>query len=360
MSAQIAFLTRKTHHAQPGGDTVQIEMTASLLRKAGLNVTVYLSPSKIPYSKIDLLHIFNLGRPANLLTAIRKATCPIILSSIYVDFHLVDQLGTNPIYRYLKNFIGASQMEYLKTIMRGLRGTDRFPSFQYLMLGQLKSIERILNLCDVVITSTDRETERIKQNFNTSAKFCTIPLGADEIFHFPTKPQKRKGILCVGRIEMLKNQLMLIEICNQNNWPLTIVGMPASNQKSYYQKCLAAAGAKTIFIPHANPEALVDLYHSHLVHAGISFFETFHLASLEALICGCRPVMGKYADSLNFYGKSAFFADPVNRSDIELEIQKAMLQAVSIDESSRFKSFTWGHVAKATMELYKQLIPHSI
>jgi glycosyltransferase involved in cell wall biosynthesis len=251
-------------------------------------------------------------------------------------------------------------MEYLKTIMRGLKGTDRFPSFQYLKLGQRKSIERILNLCDAVITSTNREAERIQQNFNTNAKFCTIPLGADDIFHFPTKRQERKGILCVGRIEMLKNQLTLIEICNQNNWSLTIVGKPASNQKSYYQKCLAAAGPETVFIPHANPEALVDFYHSHLVHAGVSFFETFHLASLEALICGCRPVMGKHADSLDFYGKSAFFADPINRSDIELQIQKAMLQTVSIGESNRFKSFTWEHVANATLELYKQLIPRKI
>ena len=62
----IAFVARKTLYSQPGGDTVQVEQSAAALRRQGHNVSITTSGTPLP-DNIDVLHGFNLGRPADLL-----------------------------------------------------------------------------------------------------------------------------------------------------------------------------------------------------------------------------------------------------------------------------------------------------
>ena len=83
---KIAFITRSTLYSVPGGDTEQIVQTARFLKEMGIGVELFLTTEKIDYSKYDLLHVFNITRPADILSHIAKTSKPVVVSTILVDY----------------------------------------------------------------------------------------------------------------------------------------------------------------------------------------------------------------------------------------------------------------------------------
>ena len=70
---RIAFITRSTLHSVPGGDTIQIEQTARHLQQIGVQADILSTSAPVNYSQYDLLHLFNITRPADLLHHIKNA-----------------------------------------------------------------------------------------------------------------------------------------------------------------------------------------------------------------------------------------------------------------------------------------------
>ena len=119
----IVLLARKTLYTQPGGDTVQVEETASALRRCGHEASIVLAGDALP-RKANVLHGFNLGRPADLLPYFRSFKGKKILSSIYVDYSLADQQRFSVLY----SLVGKHGLEYVKTIARALNGSRNLVS----------------------------------------------------------------------------------------------------------------------------------------------------------------------------------------------------------------------------------------
>ena len=83
---KVAFIARATLYKVPGGDTVQILETAKHLHELGVEVSIFLSHEKINYQEFDLLHFFNLVRPADILYHIKRTNTPYVISPIFVDY----------------------------------------------------------------------------------------------------------------------------------------------------------------------------------------------------------------------------------------------------------------------------------
>src|SRR6186997_1543336 len=83
---KVLFLSRATLYSVYGGDTVQIESTAKYLRRLGVDVDIRLCNEQIRYADYDLIHCFNITRPADLLGHIRKSHKPFLISTIFVDY----------------------------------------------------------------------------------------------------------------------------------------------------------------------------------------------------------------------------------------------------------------------------------
>jgi len=69
---KVLFIVRATLLTNKGGDTIQIQKTAEYLNKAGIQVSIKFSNEKIDYSTFDLIHFFNIIRPADMLLHIHK------------------------------------------------------------------------------------------------------------------------------------------------------------------------------------------------------------------------------------------------------------------------------------------------
>ncbi len=125
---KIAIIVRSTIIKVFGGDSQQVLNTASELRKLGVHVDIVLSNEKIDYSKYDLLHLFNIIRPADHLTHIVKSKVPTVISTIYLDYSKFDNHGRNGLQNQVFKIVGKDGAEYLKNNYRFLKKQDTMVS----------------------------------------------------------------------------------------------------------------------------------------------------------------------------------------------------------------------------------------
>ena len=275
----VVLLARKTLYTQPGGDTVQVEETASALQRCGHEATIITAGQSLPLSA-NVLHGFNLGRPSDLLPYFKSFKGKKILSSIYVDYSLADQQRFPLLYALM----GKHGLEYAKTIGRALNRSDRFPGVLFITQGQKSLVRALLKLTNCLITSSNSELQRIESDFGSlDCAIKTVPLGISASFLEPYEAiEKREGLLLLGRLEWLKNQKTIIDWATENNWPLTVVGDANANQKTYYDDCLHQAGSSVSFLPYTAGDALKRVLRSHQTLIIPSHFESFSLVGWEA------------------------------------------------------------------------------
>jgi glycosyltransferase involved in cell wall biosynthesis len=354
---KIALLARQDLFTLRGGDTVQIEMTAKYLNNIGINATIYTNQYQIPLSEIDILHFFNIGRPEGIMGILKQIKVPLVISSIYVDYSGFEKVNSSILRKTISAIAGKHGFEYLKVLARWLKGSGPSVSMEYLKTGHFQSIQKVLDKSSAVISSTKSELKRLENEFKLSGIQVAISLGVSTIFTTPSPVLERtKAVLSVGRIEGLKNQLRLIKVCNKNKWPLTIVGTASANHHKYWEACKSEASEWITFKGAQSAEQLKELYESHAVHAMPSYFETFNLTSLEALVCGCRPVLGNNTDAGEVYGDAVFYADPHSEKSISLAIEKAMKSPVSESERMYFtQNHDWKIIGSQIAAIYQQV-----
>src|SRR5688572_9802229 len=137
---KIAFITRSTLHKVPGGDTEQVLQTARFLEELGVNVDLFLTTEKIDYSRYDLLHMFNITRPADILYHLSQTKVPVAISTILVDYTEYDLQHRSGLPGLFLKFFPSGANEYVKTIGRWLLKKDSLQSKSFIWKGQRKSI----------------------------------------------------------------------------------------------------------------------------------------------------------------------------------------------------------------------------
>src|SRR3569833_164706 len=141
---KVAFIARSTLYSDPGGDTVQVKETARNLQDIGIQAEIKLANEHIDYDRYNLLHFFNITRPADILFHSKKAQKPFVVSTILDNYSEYDKYHRKGIGT-LFSFLSADHIEYLKTVARWLKGKDRLSSLEYLWRGQRNCIMNILN-----------------------------------------------------------------------------------------------------------------------------------------------------------------------------------------------------------------------
>ena len=344
----IAFLARKTLFSQPGGDTVQVEQTASALTRLGHTTSIILAGQPLP-ANIDILHGFNLIRPADVLPYFLKFKGRKVLSSIYVDYSLADAQR----FPVLFKFVGKHGLEYIKTVGRATNGSDRWPRFRYVLFGQKRSAKRLLAATDVLITSSQSEAERIQADFGAIKNQRTIPLGIASEFLAPPYDTERQGILVLNRLEWLKNQKTVIEWASKENWPMTIIGDANKNQPGYFAQCQKVAGPTIHFQPYATGDELLHELQRHKVLLIPSHFESFSLVGWEAAAQGMNVLFNDVADMKETLAPIGTALDFSNAQTAIQAIQAALDDPSEQKKSQELlESRSWDQIVKQILEAY--------
>ena len=355
---RVAFIARSTLHTDPGGDTVQVLSTAKYLRKLGVEVDIKLSNETIDYNSYDLLHFFNIIRPADILKHTSPGK-PYVVSTVFVDYTEFEKKERKGWKGNLFRLLSPGLIEYTKAVGRFLKGNDKLVSREYLWMGHNRSVRKILHNAACLLPNSESEYRRLLETYGIPKKYFVVPYAVDrQIFHpRPDTRRQKNVVLCVARIEGRKNQLNLIRAINNTGYTLYLIGNPAPNQPGYYMECKKEAGQNIIFINNLPQAELVQYYQMATVHVLPSWFETAGLSSLEAATMGCNIVITDRGDAKDYFGDMATYCDPSSPESIRAAIDKAASGKADPALTEIINSkFTWEQAAFITNEAYNAII----
>jgi glycosyltransferase involved in cell wall biosynthesis len=356
---RIAFITRSTLYAVPGGDTVQVLQTAKCLGEYGIDADVCLTNDKINYSQYNLLHFTNITRPSDILFHIKQTKKPFVLSPFLIDYSEYDRHYRKGLSGIFLRQFSANTNEYAKTFGRWLYGKDVLQSKSYLWKGQRKSIREILKKAAMILPNSEAENKKLREVFEVEQDYAVVHFGVDASMFSPDEktPKDDKMVLCAARIEGIKNQLNLIKALNNTAYTLLLIGSPAPNQRNYYEECRKISAKNIVFHNRVSQQELIQYYKKAKVHALPSWFETCGLSSLEAAAMGCNVAITEKGYTREYFGNDAFYCDPRCPESIFNEIEKAAnTDCQTALQQKILRNYTWQEAAKITSQVYKKII----
>jgi glycosyltransferase involved in cell wall biosynthesis len=359
---KVAIITRSTLYTVAGGDTVQVQQTVRLLGRHGIDAEIKLTHEAINYDNYHLLHFFNITRPADILCHINKTSKPFVVSTILINYSEYDNNFRKGLPGLVLRHFSADTNEYIKCLSRWLFGKDKMMSTAYILKGQKRSVREIIQKSTLLLPNSRSEYSRLKKSYNCNADYIVVPNGVDtHRFRFDNRITKDpKLVICVARIEGIKNQVNLIKALNNTIYRLVIIGDPAPNQSSYYRECLRIAADNISFIKHVPQQQLVTYYQSAKVHALPSWFETTGLSSLEAGAMGCNIVITDKGDAKEYFGSDAVYCCPSSPESIYTAVERAASHPTNTKLQTKILSqYTWQKASLFTAQGYKKIINRS-
>lgn len=358
---KVLFVTRYTLHSIPGGDTIQMEFTAKHLARYGVEVDFLSQQTTLDYGKYDLIHFFNLTRPAPILARLKETNKPYIISTIYSDYSFYKQLPENRLMWALTNVFGIDGIEYLKAVVKHFLKQDPIKYPPYFWLGQRRSIQKILKNASGLLPNSTSEYNRLIGRFKVTAPYYVVPNGVDfdKFKVLEGVKRKKNQLICVALIEPRKNQLNLIKAISGTAYTLKIIGDPAPNHIKYLEKCKKIAGDNVEFIPRIPQDELVQHYLESEIHVMPSWFETTGLSSLEAAYLGCKIIVAPKGDTRDYFKDYVEYCEPGSVESIKQALDK--VSKASYDTTFKEvveKEYTWSAAAKCTYEAYLSTLKH--
>lgn len=353
---RVLFISRATLFSNKGGDTIQVINTADHLIEIGVTVDVRLCNEEIKYEGYDLIHFFNIIRPSDILFHIRKSKLPFVVSTIYVDYTEYEKRMRKGIAGLAFKLLSQDFIEYCKVIARALVNKERIISPSYLLMGHKAAVKQIIRKSALLLPNSENEYQRLSNHFHIHHRYKVVPNAIDSKLFNPKKEEARNQnlVLCVGRIEGIKNQLNLVKALSNSSFNIVLIGAASSNQEGYYRACRNAAAENVQFINHIPQKDLLAYYQQSKVHILPSWFETTGLSSLEAAAMGCNIVITDKGDTREYFEDMAFYCDPGSPDSIRSAVMLA--SSSPFNEALREKilrEYIWPVTAAKTLEAYK-------
>ena len=199
----------------PGGGETEFVQLAEYLSENGVRADFYGHTSR-PLRQYDaVVHFSASGGGEGLLRSIRTAGKPIVL---------------------LPNF-----------------------NFFNITSASVPLVQEHLGLADLIVLRTHVERELCKSAFRVDdGKLVVVPPGINPAFAKPVSDDLFRSayglerfVLWVGALDEAKQQLQAIEALNDFRIPLILIG--GYRDKSYFERCKAAAGEHVRFLPYLQP-----------------------------------------------------------------------------------------------------------
>lgn len=341
------FQSRHDLFSKKGGDTYQILTIKKYLEKLGVNVEINLNLNP-DLKNYDLIHIFNTLYVYDTYEQIKNAKKQkkaVILTPIY---HNINQYKAIPQYGFAniipKIIPDVYTQQSFKNIIRSKGKISHYlPLAKHFFKGYKNQLKEIFALSDFILPNSYLELKQIEQDTGLAIKnFKIIPVGIENQAEDnkaetckETLALRSNFILCVGRIEVGKNQLNLIKALSGIDIPLVFIGSVNPNHKHYYKECLKIANKNTYFVDALDKNKLQRIYKLAKVHVQPSWFETVGLTSLEAAINDCNIVVSDTGYTKEYTKNMAWYCAPYDLKSIK----NAVLEAYNTPYTNVLKKY---------------------
>ena len=353
----------------PGGDTIQMQKTREYLIKKGISVDLSLELSP-DLSKYDIVHLFNLTRVQETYIQVKNAVAqkkPIVFSTVYWPNSEFEKTAGSGLRHLLGKTLTINQMESIKAFAKFVLWGNHDKGTKTLITHKYQEMQKyILENVNVYLPNAIEEMEQIRINLGYIASpdsIIVVPNAIDDhlakktLNSNSTEFDEYKGwVVCVGRIDMRKNQLRLIEAIAGSNYKLLLVGKCSPGQKRYFHKVMLAIkeNSNIKYIEQIPNEKLYQLYKVCKVSVLPSWFETPGLVNLEAAVMGCNVVVSAKGTTKSYFGDCAYYCDVMDSRSIREKLDKAYDEPYCIELRSKILSdYTWKAACQATLEGYE-------
>jgi len=351
---KILFQNRPDALTHPGGDTEVMNRLKTELES--LNVKVNIDPKAKDLTSYDLVHLINLTiLPASLQYAekILKQGKSYVITSLYEDWPRYLNLSYDVVHAF-KKYIESSQDPAV--FQKELQRLKQLPPSRAL------DNEFVANnaLCHFCCSETERNT--LRKRFPAIKRAEIVPFAPTLAASYGDGGKafrKEFGlddfVLCVGRLESRKNQLMLLKALEHDDIPLVFATGGFTYQHLYEDLCRKyRRKGKTLFLKRLPQEVLASAYQAARLHVLPSWYELPGLASLEAAAFGTGVVGSSWGALPDYLGEAAYYFQPDDPEEMRKVIRQAWENPKGNQAREAVKAYSWQESARKTLELYQE------
>ena len=349
----VLYQTRGNIFELPGGDTEYLLKLESDIKKYGCKIQGNCN-QQISLEEFDIIHIINFETHSAINAALQQK--PYIVTPLYKDFtqHIVTSRRLVSLFKEYIDSGNHTTFEKGLAVLHNTGNVSNTPA----------DYNFIVSHAETILVSGESERDRLKRDFPNARNIEIVKLGFDR----PTDPEHispdlfvskygvKDFVLCVGRLEARKNQLMLLYALKDEDIPIVFVNSKAS-QLEYEELCKRfKRKGKTIFTGRVTREMLFSAYKAAKVHALPSWYEVPGLVSLEAGWMGCNVVASGWGTIKDYLGEYAYYCEPHDPESIK----KAVLTAFNDPRNRKLpeilKDYTSEKMAETVFGIYKRVV----
>ncbi len=352
---RVLMQNRQDSFIHRGGDTIVLEKLSQGLASRGVDVTVDVAHTEDP-SQYDLVHLFNFATVELTTDLGRKAhECgvPFVVTTLYEDL---------PTFHHQSHAVAINLMRY---VAQGQdRGWLKEHSIDpaHVLPAERFGCDWLADNAAALFPNGSGESAAIKRDFPLVERVVEVPLGHEiGVMVGPELFEREYGVkdfvLCVGRIETRKNQLMLLKALEDSDLTVVLAGGGFSYQPEYEAAVKAfKRKGRTIVLGRLSPEMLSSAYSASRIHVLPSWYELPGLVSLEAAAHGKNIVVTRTGTSADYLGDHAFYCQPWDPDSISAAIQAAFYAPVKEGLVEMAKSYTWDNAVDKTVSAYEGVV----
>ena len=320
---KIFFNTYPVAFQCPGGGEIQLIKSKEALERRGHEVVLFDLWSH-NLNDADVVHHFSVqGGTYNLCAYARNQGIPLVVSPIL----------------WLSDHV------------------DQYP---------MREIESMISLANVVCPNSETEVDRFVQHFDIPReKYHVTYNGVEDEFFEEVSPDVFRShfgiegpfVLCVGNIEIRKNQFALIKAAASIGINVVLIGNV--RDQDYFSSMNRELGGDFVYLGYLEhgSDLLRSSYAACSLFALPSLLETPGLAALEAAASGAPVLITAEGSTEEYFGAGAYYVDPGNVEDIAEKIELGLKRnRVDLELQSRIKRFSWDKVAVQLEVAYEKAI----
>ncbi len=353
-----------------GGPSVRVPRTAAALAKLHIAPQL-LGDLSNNFSDAPVAHVFNVWPPESCIKVMSRAKTAgkkVVLSPIFLNLTHLD-LYTHRVPGLFSSETGESGKTEL-----GLRAIARDVAKQSktevreAIPGYHAKVRHCVSLADHVVTLSEHEEACLRA---IGAHHDSIQLIRNAVdvgdFQdaapglFADRYKLDRYILCVGRIEPRKNQLLLAYAARKLNIPVVFIGH--SDKSSYLDLVKKVGGENAHFTGRLAPTD--PLLKSAFVGAAAfclpSWAEGAPLAALEAAAAGVPLVLSDQSSEREYFGHLAEYVNPADVNAMCSALERAVAKKRSdtkrvTDQVNLVReNFAWDKCAEKTGNVYRKV-----